>query len=1059
MKKGWILLLFAFLALNLSAAAVVFTEDFSDDPMSEWVTLGANNGDNWSIFSSNNAGGAVPEARFGYNPVTSGEQELISPDIDTSGYQDLTLSFKHMLDFFSLGNFTIGVKVYGANGSEEVVWSMEPDLDISATTVSVTIDNALVDTDQLQLSFFYTGDSYLIDYWFVDDVVLEADTQILSGIVAENEDVHIICDALVPVGEVWTLNPGVDVIFDGAFDITVDGEIDAAGTDANPVGFGPPLAGPETGHFVFENNNGTHTFEWCEFKGFDLHSNDPVDGAGAVALISQSNGISFSNCLFQYNATWGRGGVFNILQSGVDFNDCIFKSSTGSVFGGAIYANEAIINADGCLFASSFAQAGSVMSLINACTVNLNQCTLTHNSDSAYDADIYASSGSSNHILINITNSIWWDSDDYFILGSDTGTVEVNVDYCDLNDTSGFLGNSVILDIDHTVSADPLWDDDYFPTWTSYPARDDNRSPLIDGGDPTMPDPDNTVADIGYIYYDQGPHVMGEAYGIWSVDESPYIIGGPIEVPDGMVLSIDPGVEIIWDGPWQLTVNGSIQANGTASDRIGFTAAVPDMTTHNIWLNANMPGSSWFTSCDFTGLSCRSDFTNGGVISIYLSDNVSITDCVFTDNYSSACGGSIALTRSSADISYCKFIDTGSLEHGGAIYTFRSDINLDHCLITECTSASGPAIYFNATTNSQINNCTFAWNSTFLSTSDIYMYPLNGYDEYLTITNTVWWGDEEYFIRNSGYGYSELNVSYCDLRILNCFSNIYPTTNNVFSAEPIWDDEFIPTWEFCPQDDGSKSPLIDAGDPYTTDEDGTVVDIGYAYFDQAVPMIAHVHDIPGDQGHQVQVLWKGSSHDSSYDFSSFYSLWRQDNVVRASENAVFDNAAELIAAVHTRSETLYLRYDDSYWAFIASVPATMSEFYIYNAPTLADSSTTGANDATFKVMHHRMEGLWESVSADGHSVDNIAPDQVTLVTIHRGAAIVNLDWSAVTTGSYEGNSYPELNGVWYKVYAGATPDFVCDESSYLLTTQTPSTVVDPGTHQQMFYKIVSSDQP
>ncbi len=1063
MKKQMILIFLAFIALRLSATAVVFTEDFSGDPMSEWVTLGANNGDNWSIFSSNNAGGAIPEARFEYEPRTVGEQELISPDIDTSGFRDLTLSFRYMLDHFTNGEYTIGVKVYDAGGSETVVWSVNPQSDISARMQTVTIDNSLVDTDQFQISFFFSGDSYYLDFWFVDSVILQADTQVLSGTVATDETLFIYADAVVPAGEVWTVNPGAYVLLYDEYNIDVEGEIVAVGTEDNPITFGPYVAGDPTGHIKFESNPGISTFEWCEFSYFNVQSNDPVDGHGGAMLIYDSPGVSLSNCCFENNSTQGKGGALGIWSSENTIENCIFESNSAPAYGGAVSVHASDVNLDHCLFNGNTGQVGGAIYFGYECHVDITNCTLSDNSDATYITDIFVYPYSGNDSYLNIENTVWWNSCDYLVNTIDQGLVYLNVNYCDLQNTPAFAGDNITLVSNNLISVDPIWNFDKEPIWNSYPARDEYRSPLIDAGDPeSTPDGDNTVSDIGYAYYDQGPHVMGEVSGLWTVAESPYRIGGPIHVASGETLSIEPGVEVLYNGPWIITVEGAIYANGTDSDRICFAPVVPGIETGNVYLYSNAPGSCSFNACDFSGLhltpssvqSCQ-----GAAIEGYMSQSISISNCFFTDNQSDDQGGAIGLNFSSAIISDCSFIGNFANDIGGAIYIMRGDVDIMRCLFADNSSQAGTSVYFGYNTQSSIANCTFADNYTYLYQGDVYLYTMPSFQMNLSVTNTVWWDCTNAFIRSSGSGNSNIDVRYCDLENPSGFSgtNMSLTTSNIISENPLWDEEYIPTWASCPDDDETKSPLIDAGDPNVTDDDDTVVDIGYAYYDQGVPVIAHVHDIPGDQGHQVQVLWKASSHDSMYDFSAFYSLWREDDVVRS--NAVFDSAEELMAAVRTSSQTMYLRYDDTYWAFIASIPATTSEFYIYNAPTIADSSTSGTNDATFMVMHHRMEGLWQSETASGHSVDNIAPDQVMLVTIDRNASMMEIDWSAVTTGSYEGNSYPELNGVWYKVYAGTTPDFECNDTTYICTTQTPSTHVEHGAQQMMFYKIIASDQP
>ena len=72
---------------------------------------------------------------------------------------------------------------------------------------------------------------------------------------------------------------------------------------------------------------------------------------------------------------------------------------------------------------------------------------------------------------------------------------------------------------------------------------------------------------------------------------------------------------------------------------------------------------------------------------------------------------------------------------------------------------------------------------------------------------------------------------------------------------------------------------------------------------------------------------------------------------------------------------------------------------------------------------------------------------------------MRISWDEVTTGTYQGNSYEELNGVWYKIYAGDTPDFVCDESHLINTVTDLNYDYLLTGEEKKFFKIVVSDKP
>ncbi|MFQ5771988.1 MAG: right-handed parallel beta-helix repeat-containing protein, partial [bacterium] len=63
---------------------------------------------------------------------------------------------------------------------------------------------------------------------------------------------------------------------------------------------------------------------------------------------------------------------------------------------------------------------------------------------------------------------------------------------------------------------------------------------------------------------------------VWDISGSPYIIMNSISVQDGVTLSIDPGVEVKFDGGYSIAVLGEISAIGTVQDSIIFTSNRPN---------------------------------------------------------------------------------------------------------------------------------------------------------------------------------------------------------------------------------------------------------------------------------------------------------------------------------------------------------------------------------------------------------------------------------------------------------------------------------------------------
>jgi hypothetical protein len=168
MKK---LILFLFLLPSLLVAQSYFNVNFSGTfPPTGW-TIDAHTG-NWSAVSTNNSGGTAPEARFNYSPTFTGDSRLISPAINTTGNTTITAEFKFMLDHYG-GPYTIGVATRSGGGAWNTVWSIvNPTGSISATTEIVTINNANVGATDFQICWYFSGYSYNLNYWYLDDLKL-----------------------------------------------------------------------------------------------------------------------------------------------------------------------------------------------------------------------------------------------------------------------------------------------------------------------------------------------------------------------------------------------------------------------------------------------------------------------------------------------------------------------------------------------------------------------------------------------------------------------------------------------------------------------------------------------------------------------------------------------------------------------------------------------------------------------------------------------------------------------------------------------------------------------
>ena len=171
----------------------------------------------------------------------------------------------------------------------------------------------------------------------------------------------------------------------------------------------------------------------------------------------------------------------------------------------------------------------------------------------------------------------------------------------------------------------------------------------------------------------------GTVSGQWTAAGSPYLIEGEITLISGATLTIDPGVEIIFQGHYKFIVYGMLEAVGTESDSITFTAADTANGWHGLrFYNLNsMPDSSRLVYCKISygrssSNNAAGDDKHGGVIFCSHSDKLLIQNCLIFNNRT----GDVRGVNGAPGTSTSDPGDPGesvTSGHGGAIYLTYSD--------------------------------------------------------------------------------------------------------------------------------------------------------------------------------------------------------------------------------------------------------------------------------------------------------------------------------------------------------------------------------------------------
>jgi predicted outer membrane repeat protein/parallel beta-helix repeat protein len=244
-----------------------------------------------------------------------------------------------------------------------------------------------------------------------------------------------------------------------------------------------------------------------------------------------------------------------------------------------------------------------------------------------------------------------------------------------------------------------------------------------------------------------------EICGKWSKANSPYYIHQNVTITSKNKLIIEAGVQIMFTGHYSLIAKGSLEAQGSKTDSIIFSAAdsekgwngirfINTQQNNNLFFctfkngkatkvfksdnlsrwghitanNLNYNGGAIFClksnlnimNCTFKRNNAKG---NGGAISCIDDSRVLIKYCNILNNDATLCGGGIYILGSKANIENCVISGNSALKRGGGgLDCQSSDIKINDCVISDNTSYSGGGVRCIYESIAEINNCTIERN-------------------------------------------------------------------------------------------------------------------------------------------------------------------------------------------------------------------------------------------------------------------------------------------------------------------------------------------------------------
>ena len=209
----------------------------------------------------------------------------------------------------------------------------------------------------------------------------------------------------------------------------------------------------------------------------------------------------------------------------------------------------------------------------------------------------------------------------------------------------------------------------------------------------------------------------GSVSGTWTVSGSPYLIQGNINVPADSTLTIEPGVQVSFQGGYGLTVNGLLEAVGTEADSIRFTAVSWwNGVTFNNAVDVShvsytsFSGESATLACDNSSPEISHCRISGGLYGILVTDlgRPNLAHCTISDNYR----GIFWQGSASGIISDC--VIAGNATHGGGWAQHADTLTFVDCMFDGNTASptTGGGAFCSLGSFLIFSRCTFTNNET-----------------------------------------------------------------------------------------------------------------------------------------------------------------------------------------------------------------------------------------------------------------------------------------------------------------------------------------------------------
>ncbi len=208
----------------------------------------------------------------------------------------------------------------------------------------------------------------------------------------------------------------------------------------------------------------------------------------------------------------------------------------------------------------------------------------------------------------------------------------------------------------------------------------------------------------------------GNVEGIWSQDESPYVVQGNLTVLAAESLTIEPGVRVYFAGAYSLGILGYFAVGGTPDDSVVFTTDT--LANPSRWRGLSLSNANDSSYIRYAVIENAlapgpgsADSIGGGLL-VTGGTTLRLEHCSFYQNKAELAGGALYVTASTLLMDSCYFERNAARAEGGAMYIHNNIgtiISDTRAFKNVSTNGSGGGAYVRGA-SPMLVHCTFDSN-------------------------------------------------------------------------------------------------------------------------------------------------------------------------------------------------------------------------------------------------------------------------------------------------------------------------------------------------------------